>query len=265
VLDLPPLLMGGGLMREVEMAREQATAYKSMQTEMIARVKEGVITAANQMVAAGRMTMLASATGYPDPDWEAEVAAIEAWNEAHPDQLKELPPIKMLLRLPSGKVDAVIEDLKSGEFGEDSVAMSFESRRLLRLTQQAMVDAGIDAEQIAVIAGDATQAACDQAIYDFQGGKKRYLLYTYAAGGVGVTLTRARWLLRVQRSWSPILWKQGLDRVHRIGSEQHESVNVVDYVTVGTIEEKQIDRYGQNTNLLEQVTQDGEKLAALFE
>jgi len=143
--------------------------------------------------------------------------------------------------------------------------MSFESRRLLRLTEAQMIEAGIGPDQIAVIAGDMSQAACDQAIYDFQDGKKRYMLYTYAAGGTGVTLTAARWLLRVQRSWSPILWKQGLDRVHRIGSERHDSINVVDYITVGTIEEKQIDRHGENTHLLEQVVQDQPKLCALFE
>jgi hypothetical protein len=69
VLDLPPLLMGGGLIREVDMAKEQAAAYKQMRDEMLLKVSEGVIVAANQMVAAGRLTMLASATGYPeDPE-----------------------------------------------------------------------------------------------------------------------------------------------------------------------------------------------------
>jgi len=253
VLDLPPLLMGGGLIREVDMAKEQAAAYKQMREEMLLKVSEGVIVAANQMVAAGRLTMLASATGYPE-DPEATGASTE-------DDV----PVKMLLRMPSGKIDAVIEDLKSGEFGTDSVAMSLESRRLLRLLEGQMIEAGIGPDQIAVIAGDMSQAACDQAIYDFQDGKKRYMLYTYAAGGTGVTLTAARWLLRVQRSWSPILWKQGLDRVHRIGSERHDSINVVDYITSGTIEEKQIDRHGENTHLLEQVVQDKPKLSALFE
>jgi SNF2 family DNA or RNA helicase len=90
------------------------------------------------------------------------------------------------------------------------------------------------------------------------------VLYTYAAGGTGVTLTAASTLMRVQRPWSPILWKQGLDRVHRIGSERHDHVKVIDYITAGTIEEKQIDRHGENSLVFESVVQDGPKLLSLL-
>jgi len=268
VLDLPPLIMGGGMIREVEMGKEQASAYKQMRDELIMRVKEGVIVAPSPMVAAGRLTMLASATGYPDPVWEAEAAAVEAENVARAAEglpPKPLPPIRMLLRLPSGKIDSVIEDLTSGEFDGQQIAMSFESRRLLRLTVEAMQAKGFDADEIACVAGDMTQDACDFDVKEFQAGRKRFMLYTYGAGGTGLTMTAASTLLRVQRTWSPILWKQGLDRVHRIGSEQHKQINVIDYVTAGTIEEKQIDRYGQNTALLDDLTEDWARLLALFD
>jgi SNF2 family DNA or RNA helicase len=264
VLDLPPLIMGGGMIREVGMAKEQAKAYAEMRDEMVLATKEGILVAPDPMQVALRLSGLASATGYPDPKWEAQAKDVLAWNAGHPDDQKDLPPKKMLLRLPSGKIDAVLEDLKAEEFGSGQIAMSMTSRLLLRLLERQMVDTlGIPEEEIAVIAGDITQAAADQAVYDFQAGRKRYMLYTYAAGGTGITLTAAGTLLRVERSWSPILWKQGLDRVHRIGSERHDSVNVFDYVTTGTVEEKQIDRHGQDTALLEQLVQDGERLAAL--
>jgi SNF2 family DNA or RNA helicase len=253
VLDLPPLLIGGELRRECFMAKEQAAAYAQMRDEMALRVKEGVIVAQNAMIAAGRLTMLASATGYPE-DPEAVKASTE-------DDV----PVKMLLRMPSGKIDSVIEDLISGEFDGEQIALAFESRRLLRLFEQVLLMRQPEFEdRIEVIAGDRTHAQCDIAIQDFQAGRRRLILYTYAAGGTGVTLTAASTLMRVQRPWSPILWKQGLDRVHRIGSERHDHVKVIDYITAGTIEEKQIDRHGENSLVFESVVQDGPKLLSLL-
>jgi SNF2 family DNA or RNA helicase len=253
VLDLPPLLMGGELVRECFMPKEQAQAYGQMRDEMVMRVKEGVIVAQNAMIAAGRLTMLASATGYPE-DPEAVGASTE-------DDI----PVRMLLRMPSGKIDSVIEDLSSGEFDGEQIALAFESRRLLRLWEAEFAKRHPELhEQLDVVAGDRSHQLCDIAIQDFQAGKKRFLAYTYAAGGTGVTLTAASTLMRVQRPWSPILWKQGLDRVHRIGSERHQHVKVIDYVTAGTIEERQLDRHGENALVLESIVQDGPKLLALL-
>jgi hypothetical protein len=268
VLDLPPLLMGGELRRECFMPKEQATAYVQMREELVLRVKEGSVIAQNAMIAAGRLTMLASATGMPDPDQEAKFQAVmdeNAERAAHGLPLKDLPPIEMLLRMPSGKIDSVLEDLTSGEFDGEQIALAFESRRLLRLWEAQLLQHAPELhESLDVIAGDRTHTQCDIAVQDFQAGKKRLIAYTYAAGGTGVTLTAASTLMRVQRPWSSILWKQGLDRVHRIGSERHDHVKVIDYVTAGTIEEKQLTRQGENAQLLESLVNDSAKLAALF-
>lgn len=252
VLDLPPLLMGGELRRECFMPKEQAQAYAQMRDEMVLKVKEGVIVAQNAMIAAGRLTMLASATGYPE-DPEAIAA-----------QTDDDVPVKMLLRLPSGKIDQVIEDLASGEFDGEQIALAFESRRLLRLWEGELAKRQPELHaELDVVAGDRTTQLCDIAIQDFQAGKKRFLAYTYAAGGTGVTLTAASTLMRVQRPWSPILWKQGLDRVHRIGSDRHAHVKVIDYITAGTVEEKQMTRHGENAEVLESLVQDQPKLSLL--
>lgn len=253
VLDLPPLLMGGELRRECFMGKEQATAYAQMRDQMVLKVKEGVIVAQNAMIAAGRLTMLASATGYPE-DPEAVAASTE-------DDV----PVKMLLRMPSGKIDSVIEDLTSGEFDGEQIALAFESRRLLRLWEAEFAKRHPELHELLdVVAGDRSTQLCDRAIQDFQAGHKQFLAYTYAAGGTGVTLTAASTLMRVQRPWSPILWKQGLDRVHRIGSERHQHVKVIDYVTANTIEEKQLTRHGENALVFESVVQDGPRLLSLL-
>ena len=61
------MLRWGSLERRVEMGKAQRELYKSMKDEMLIAVNEGLITAANAAAAAGRLTMLASGCGAPDP------------------------------------------------------------------------------------------------------------------------------------------------------------------------------------------------------
>ena len=44
----------------------------------------------------------------------------------------------------------------------------------------------------------------------------------------------------IQRNWSSVEMDQAIARAHRIGSEEHDSITVVDYVTPGTVEEAQL-------------------------
>jgi len=50
--------------------------------------------------------------------------------------------------------------------------------------------------------------------------------------------------------------RQAEDRVHRIGSEVHEAINVIDIVTEGTVEETVLTRYLEKVHRLDQITQD---------
>lgn len=52
--------------------------------------------------------------------------------------------------------------------------------------------------------------------------------------------------------------RQGEDRVHRIGSEIHDKILVIDLVTEGTIEEEQIPRLHQKMARLQEIVRDRE-------
>ncbi len=71
---------------------------------------------------------------------------------------------------------------------------------------------------------DERQAAVDA----FQSGEAKGIVITIVAGGVGITLTRARTALFLERSWTPALDAQAEDRIHRIGQEADQ----ITYVTV---------------------------------
>ena len=80
-----------------------------------------------------------------------------------------------------------------------------------------------------LIVGGQTAEERERAKDNFQSGRVRVILCTIAAGGIGITLTRAATACFLQRSWSMVDNSQAEDRVHRIGSEIHDKVEIIDW------------------------------------
>lgn len=70
----------------------------------------------------------------------------------------------------------------------------------------------------------------------FQNGEVPVLLMTIKAGGTGLNLTAAEYVLITDPWWNPAVEKQAIGRAHRIG--QQKPVIAIRYITKGTIEEK---------------------------
>jgi hypothetical protein len=51
---------------------------------------------------------------------------------------------------------------------------------------------------------------------------------------------------------------QAVARGHRIGSEMHDSITVVDYVTPGTVEEAQLSALARKRDMLEEIVRDAD-------
>jgi SNF2 family DNA or RNA helicase len=168
---------------------------------------------------------------------------------------------KTLLSEPSCKIDALMNDIQGGDFGDDSVAVSAVSRQLIELLSARLTKAGIPH---GLITGKQSADERQDAVDDFQSGRTKWILFTAQAGGVGITLTAARRLIRLQRPWSLVDDKQVNDRVHRIGSEIHDSIIITDYVTEGTIEERVRQVLESKADNFEQIVKDKDQLLALL-
>ncbi len=229
--------------RDVEMSTKQAKAYSQMRDLMIAELEGGeVVTAPSPLTQTTRLLQFASSYAEMDID--------EATGES-----------KARLTEPSCKVDALMDDIKNGDFGNDSVAVCAVSRQLIELLSAALTKEKIEH---GLITGAQTEDERQQAIDDFQSGKTKWILFTAQAGGVGVTLTAARRLIMLQRPWSLVDHKQALDRVHRIGSEIHDSIIVTDYVTEGTVEERVLQVLETKADNFEAIVRDKAQLLALL-
>jgi SWI/SNF-related matrix-associated actin-dependent regulator 1 of chromatin subfamily A len=231
--------------RDVEMSPKQAKAYKQMRDNMIAELSKSdvegapgdIVVAPNPLTQTLRLLQLASS--YADVT------------------IDELGQEKITLSDPSCKVDALMDDIKNGDYEGDSVAVCAVSRQLIELLSARLTKEGIEH---GLITGAQDEDQRQQSIDDFQSGKKKWILFTAQAGGVGVTLTTARRLVMLQRPWSLVDYKQALDRVHRIGSEIHDSILITDYVTEDTIEERVIQALDTKADNFEQVVKDKAKL-----
>jgi SNF2 family DNA or RNA helicase len=229
--------------RDVEMSTKQQKAYNQMRDFMIAELEDGdALTAPSVLTQTLRLLQFASSY--------AEIEIDEHTGEPH-----------AVLSEPSCKVDQLMGDIKSGDFGEDSVAVCAVSRQLIELLSEAMTKAGIDH---GLITGAQDEDERQQAVDDFQSGKIKWILFTAQAGGVGITLTAARRLIMLQRPWSLVDHKQAMDRVHRIGSEIHDSIIITDYVTEGSIEERVIQVLDTKADNFEEVVRDRDKLLAIL-
>jgi SNF2 family DNA or RNA helicase len=209
--------------RWVELPPDNRRAYKQMERQYLLEVSSGAVTsAANPMVAAGRLIQLANATldvlPSPNPNSDDVVRMIN----------------------PSPKVKAFMDDIAAGDYDGMSVVVFSDSRQLIDLLAEAFDTAKMTITYD-MITGDVEAEDRNRAIQKFQSGAVQFILIT-RAGDTGITLTRASVMVRLTRSWSYVTHVQAEDRVHRIGSEQHDSVTYIDYVTEDSLEEGQIAR-----------------------
>lgn len=71
---------------------------------------------------------------------------------------------------------------------------------------------------------------------DFQTGKARVFLISLKAGGLGLNLTGANYVIHLDPWWNPAIEQQATDRAYRIGQKQ--KVTVYHIIAEHTIEEK---------------------------
>ena len=232
------------VVRHVEMSPKQAKAYKEVADEYVLTTDSGDKLVMNgNLPAATRLLQLSSAMC--DIDKGETPEDMGSWKVTLTDTPK------------SPKIDELMSIIADNP--NKPLAIAAEHKQLIDLAARRFTDEGIE---YGVITGGVSGAQRDETIEAFQAGKLKYILFTYKAGGVGLNMTAADTLVRLQRSWSLIDNMQGEDRVHRIGSEQHEAITIIDIITADTIEETQVEKLYQKLTRLEEIVRDREQLQA---
>lgn len=222
VLDqLPPKVYS---VRTVDLPAKWRKAYDDFEKQMLAELPDdgGELAVMDVLTKVNLLTRLASAS--------ADVTVTE---EADPKTGELKQHIHLDLKAPSWKVEALLEILAERP-GEPVVCFA-PSKQLVELAGAAAKKAGL---RVGYVVGGQSAKDRTAAVDGFQAGELDLICVTTGAGGVGITLTRARTVVFLQRPWSLVEALQAEDRCHRIGSEQHDSIEVIDIVARNTVDSR---------------------------
>lgn len=229
---LPPIVRPEP--RYLEMSPKQKKSYKEMSDNMITVLEDGqMIFATSNLTQNTRLLQFSSS--YAEINEEGKVRLAE-------------PSCKL------DELDTVIDDMD----GKPIVVFA-QSSQLIELARARMEKRGITHR---VITGDTPEPLRQPYVDQFQAGEAQVMLMTIGAGSTHFTLTRAGTLVFLQRSYSMVDNLQAEGRVHRIGSQIHDSITIIDMVAAGTVEERQIPRFYKKYARLQEISRDRETLLA---
>ncbi|MBN2707039.1 MAG: DEAD/DEAH box helicase, partial [Deltaproteobacteria bacterium] len=139
----------------------------------------------------------------------------------------------------------IIDDLLAG--GHQALIFSQFVKHL------ELVRAYLDKKKIAYryLDGSTPKARRQAEISAFQEGQANLFLISLKAGGLGLNLTAADYVLHLDPWWNPAIEDQASDRAHRIG--QNRPVTVYRLISRDTIEEKIVRLHQEKRNLADQI------------
>jgi len=160
---------------------------------------------------------------------------------------------------PAGaKIAAIVERVE---------ALREEGHRALVFTQflgsMALLEAAFSEVGVEVMLLDGSTPGKERAkrIAAFQSGEGHVFLMSLKAGGIGVNLTGADYVIHADPWWNPAVEEQATARSHRMG--QARPVTVYRMVTEGTIEEKILALHAKKRELADDLLSNMDKAKAL--
>ena len=186
--------------RTLEMAPQQARAYKEMKIDSLAWIGQYEDEA------------------IPAPTVLAQLTRLRQFADAYCEWGKDG---KVQMMMPSPKVSELLNIV---EDTDGSVVVWSQFKGMINLAWEQLVQAGVSAVRYT---GDQSEAKRDEAIEGFQSGKYQVFLGVMQAGGEGVDGLQeaSSTCVFLDRAWTPKDNEQAEDRLHRDG--QKAAVQVI--------------------------------------
>ncbi|WP_116107634.1 DEAD/DEAH box helicase [Lewinella sp. IMCC34191] len=199
--------------------------------------------------------------------------ALQEINEAPPEKkkfivLRQLTRLRQaachprLVRpesaLPSAKLELVGETIRELLDNGHKALVFSQFVQHLKIVEEWVKAAGIPYQYL-----DGSTPGKERArrVDAFQAGEGELFLISLKAGGTGLNLTAADYVLHLDPWWNPAAEDQASDRAHRIG--QQRPVTVYRFVTEGTIEERVLALHDDKRDLADRMLAGTGKSAGL--
>ena len=148
----------------------------------------------------------------------------------------------------SAKLELFLETVQELREGEHRALVFSQFVKHLELLRAAIDERGITYQYLD---GSTPASERQRRVDAFQNGDGELFLISLKAGGTGLNLTAANYVLHLDPWWNPAVEDQATDRAHRIGQER--AVTVYRLVSKGTIEEQIIDLHANKRELVASV------------
>lgn len=232
-LDLPPKTFSR---RSCWMEGQQLKVYNEIRNEAVAMLEskrgKGELTVQNILTESLRLLQIAG--GFL------------------PDNDGVIHPLEPNAKMP------VLEDILDEIGDTNSVVIWTKFREELRAVL-ALLDKR--KETYVQFHGDVNDTDRAEAIKRFQNGDVQRFVSTVAAGGTGITLTRAPYSVYYSRDWKLTDWLQSQDRVHRI--TQTQNVSIITIQAEGTVDVK-VHQALEAKRTLQEILMEGAKITDIL-
>ena len=158
----------------------------------------------------------------------------------------------------SSKLATFAETLNELLAGRHKVLVFSQFVKHLKLIEEYLAGAGIAFQYLD---GSTPAKARAERIAAFQAGQGDVFLISLKAGGVGLNLTAADYVIHMDPWWNPAAEDQASDRAHRIG--QTRPVTIYRLVAKGTIEEQIVALHHHKRDLAERLLEGADAPARL--
>ena len=147
-------------------------------------------------------------------------------------------------KLPSSKVLAFIDLAESLNDSGNRALVFSQFTSFFEEVRKAMDKAKLP---YLYLDGSTPMAMREKLVKEFQTGKCPFFLISLKAGGLGLNLTGANYVVHLDPWWNPAIEQQATDRAYRIGQQQ--DVTVYHLISQHTIEEKILRLHKTKRNL----------------
>lgn len=214
----------------ISLSDEERAMYENLRVEALNRINEGDAGARQMQILAEitRLRLMSCNSQLVNPD----------------------------IVLPSSKLEALV-DLIDDFTGTNHKALIFSQFTSHLGIIRKMLDDKMIAYQY--LDGSTPMKAREAAVAKFQNGDADLFLISLKAGGVGLNLTAADYVIHMDPWWNPAVEDQASDRAHRIG--QKRPVTIYRLIAENTIEDKIVNLHQTKRDLADQLLADTDRAA----
>ena len=204
------------IIRPVELSDLEMAAYERMRDNVLKSLEGESNVSVNALAAITRLRQAACSMSLIDDKWP----------------------------LQSSKVCACMELLENILSGGNRVLIFSQFTSFLSMITAQLEQSGTEYHYLD---GSTPIKKRDKMVREFQNGDKQIFIVSLKAGGLGLNLTGANYVIHLDPWWNPAIEQQATDRAHRIGQKQN--VTVYHLVSQHTIEEKILRLHETKRNL----------------